>query len=76
MNGLNRVVVRHPWPTVVGFLLATSFCASGIPRLEIELDVRASMPKDHPEVQYNEWVEDYFPSTEARIVIQLNDFEQ
>jgi hydrophobe/amphiphile efflux-3 (HAE3) family protein len=73
MNRLNRAVVRHPWPTVVGFLLVTAFFAAGIPRLEIELDVRAAMPKDHPEVRYNDWVEDYFGITDPAVVMLIND---
>jgi predicted RND superfamily exporter protein len=73
MNRLNRAVVRHPWPTVVGFLLLTALFAAGIPRLEIELDVRAAMPKNHPEVRYNDWVEDYFGITDPAVVMVIND---
>jgi predicted RND superfamily exporter protein len=73
MNALNRAVVRHPWPTLVGFLLVTSFFAAGIPRLEIELDVRASMPKNHPEVRYNDWVEDYFGISDPVVVMVINE---
>jgi len=73
MKALNRAVVSHPWSTAIGFLLVTAFFAAGIPRLEIELDVRASLPKNHPDVRYNDWVEDYFGITDPAVVMVINE---
>ena len=73
MDRLNRAVTRYPWATILAFLLVTALLGAGIPSLEIELDVRASMPQDHPEVMYNDWVEDYFGISDPAVVMIIND---
>jgi hypothetical protein len=70
---VNRLVVDHPWLTIVLFLLVTGILAVRIPELYIESDVRTMMASDHPEFVYNEWLEEYFGIRDPAVLIVIND---
>ena len=72
MPGFNRWVVTHPWLTSLVFLGLTVVLASRIPRLHLETDTEAMMPKWHPVFQFNTWVEDYFNIENPALVGVVN----
>lgn len=72
MTCINRAAVDHPWLTIALFLAVTAILAVRIPGLQIEADIKAMMPKDHPVFVYNEWLEDYFGVADPALVIVVN----
>jgi predicted RND superfamily exporter protein len=70
---LNRSVVDRPWLTIALFALATAFLALRIPELYIEPDVRTMMSSDHPEFEFNEWMEEYFGIRDPALFVVVND---
>ena len=73
MAFLNRSVVDRPWLTIALFALATAFLAVRIPELHIEPDVRTMMSTDHPEFEFNEWMEQYFGIQDPALFVVIND---
>jgi predicted RND superfamily exporter protein len=73
MPPLNRTIVEHPWTTVVLFVLVTAVVAGRIPELRIEPDVLAMLPSDHPEITYNNWLEEYFDIRDPAVLMVIND---
>jgi predicted RND superfamily exporter protein len=70
---LNRSVVDHPWLTIALFALVTAFLAVRIPELHIEPDVRTMMASDHPEFEFNDWMEEYFGIQDPALFMVIND---
>ena len=73
MASLNRSVVDHPWLTIALFAVATAFFAVRIPELYIEPDVRTMMASDHPEFEFNDWMEEYFGVLDPALFMVIND---
>jgi predicted RND superfamily exporter protein len=70
---LNRSVVDHPWLTIALFALVTAVLSVRIPELRIEPDVRTMMASNHPEIVYNDWLEEYFAIQDPAILMVIND---
>ncbi len=68
----NRFVTDHPWVAILLFLGVTVWLAAGIPRLRLETDIMAMMPKQHPVFQFNTWVEEYFDIQDPALIGVVN----
>ena len=71
----NLAVTRHPWATIVLFVLVTIGLGSAVPRLDLNSDAEAIIPSDHPEMIYKAWVEDYFGVDSPAVLLVTADGE-
>jgi hydrophobe/amphiphile efflux-3 (HAE3) family protein len=71
----NLAVTRHPWATIVLFVLVTIGLGSAVPRLDLNSDAEAIIPSDHPEMIYKAWVEDYFGVDSPAVLLITADGE-
>jgi len=70
---LNRFICRFPWWTIVVFVATTAVFAVRLPELDIDPDVDAMMPREHPEVIYKDWALEYFAIEEPAVLLVTND---
>ncbi len=70
---LNRFICRFPWLTIVVFVATTAVFAVRLPELDIDPDVDAMMPREHPEVVYKDWALEYFAIEEPAVLLVTND---
>ena len=69
MFRLTRWVVRHPWITLGVFFLATLGFMSQMPRLRVETDIGAALPKSLPVKRLYDEVGERFPSKDVIFVV-------
>jgi len=73
VTAFNRLITRHPWPTIAAFVLVTAVFAARLPELRIDFDVDTMLPSEHPEIVYKNWATDYFGVDEPVAVTVVND---
>ncbi len=69
MFRLTRWVVHHPWPTLGLFVLLTLGLISQMPRLRVETDIGAALPKTLPVKRLYDEVGERFPSKDVIFVV-------
>jgi predicted RND superfamily exporter protein len=72
-RALNRFVARHPWLTIAVFSAVSAFLAAGLPRLHIEPDIREVMPRDHPDMLFDDWTKEFFGIEDPGVLLIIND---
>lgn len=65
---LSRWVVAHPWRTLGLLTLVTAFLIAMIPRIHVETDIAAALPKDLPVKRLHDLMGELFPSKDVIIV--------
>ncbi len=65
--------VNHPWTTLLGVFALTLVFALGLPRLQWETDARVYFPKNHPAIEYDEKVDEWFGIKDAIVIAVVNE---
>ncbi len=65
--------VNHPWTTLLGVCALTLVFALGLPRLQWETDARVYFPKNHPAIEYDEKVDEWFGIKDAIVIAVVNE---
>jgi predicted RND superfamily exporter protein len=69
----NRLVVDHPWLTILLFSAVTALLAAGLPKVYIEADTRKILPQDHPDMLFEDWAREFFGIEPPAVIMIVND---